>query len=63
MRTGKIVALCSLALGVLFYLAAIAGIMWPATPPMDVGVISTSAVFVLFGLLGLMLKDTSPTNQ
>jgi len=57
MNPGKILALGCLAIGVLFYVAAVAGLMWPATPPMDVGVVSTSGVFILLGLLGLLLKD------
>lgn len=63
MRTGKILALGSLAFGVLFYLGSVGGILWhAATPPGDVGVVATSGVFVLFGLLGLLLKDQPVQN-
>ncbi|MES2153971.1 MAG: hypothetical protein V4510_02455 [bacterium] len=58
MRSGKFLAVASLAVGVVFYLGSVGGMLWgKASPPADVGVVSTSAVFVLFGVLGLMLKD------
>jgi hypothetical protein len=58
MRTGKMVAIGCLVLGVLFYLGSVAGLLWAnPTPVADVGVISTAGIFVLFGLVGLMLKE------
>lgn len=57
MRTSKVLALACLAVGVLFYVVAIAGLLWPATKPTDVGLLSTSGVLVLFGLAGLALRE------
>ncbi len=53
---GRILSFASLALGVLFYVASVAGLLWPATSPLDVGLVATSAIFVLFGAFGLLLK-------
>jgi hypothetical protein len=55
MRTSKVLSLLSLAFGVLFFAQGTAGFLWPASPAMDVGLFSTSAVFVLFGVFGLLL--------
>ena len=53
---GRILAIASLAFGVLFYVLGVAGVFWPASPATDVGLLSTSAIFVLMGGLGLLLK-------
>lgn len=52
-------SIASLVFGVLFYVVAVAGLLWPATQPSDVGLVSTTAVFVLFGAFGLLLRPTS----
>ncbi len=57
-QISKVLSFASLAYGVLFYLAGVSGLLWPATPPLDVGLLSTAAVFILFGLVGLLLKPT-----
>ncbi|MEA3190135.1 MAG: hypothetical protein QOD77_717 [Thermoplasmata archaeon] len=56
MQLSKVLSLASLAFGVLFYVAAVAGLLWPATPPADVGILSTAGVFILMGLVGLLLR-------
>ncbi|HUR63630.1 MAG TPA: hypothetical protein VM241_04025 [Candidatus Thermoplasmatota archaeon] len=55
MHLSKVLSLASIVLGVLFYLAGVLGLLWPKSPPMDVGLLSTSVLFVLFGLVGLLL--------
>ncbi len=63
MQTAKILSLACLAFGVLFYLASVGGLLWhAASPPMDVGLVATTAVFVLLGILGLLLKDAPAQN-
>ena len=61
MHVSKILSVASLAVGVLFYLTGVLGLLWPKSPPMDVGLLSTSAIFVLFGLVGLLIKPQSET--
>lgn len=56
MHLSKVLSLASLAVGVLFYLTGVLGLLWPKSPPMDVGLLSTSAIFVLFGLVGLLVQ-------
>lgn len=63
MNLGKILALASLVFGLLFYVVAVAGLLWPATPPTDVGLVATSAVFVLFGAFGLLLRSPAQTPR
>jgi hypothetical protein len=63
MQLSKILSYASLAFGALFYILSVAGLLWKAaTPPLDVGLVSTSAVFVLFGLVGLLLKPQAKAN-
>ena len=50
-----ILSWASLAFGVVLYLIGVSGIFWPATPPADVGLLASSLVFVLFGVVGLRL--------
>jgi hypothetical protein len=56
MDAGTLLSGVCLVLGVGFYVAGVAGFLWTKTAPGDVGLLSTSAVFVLFGVLGLVLK-------
>jgi len=58
----KVLSLASIVLGVLFYLQGVLGLLFEkATSPTDVGLVSTSALFVLFGLVGLMLQPRAAT--
>jgi len=55
-RLSTVLSIASLAFGVLFYLASVGGLLWgKPTPPLDHGVVPVTAVFVLFGLVGLLL--------
>ena len=46
----------SLVVGLVLYLVAVTGAFFAeATPPADIGLVSTTAVFVLFGLGGLAM--------
>lgn len=56
MHLSKVLSLASIAVGVLFYLVGVLGLLWPKSPPMDVGLVSTSAIFVLFGVAGLFVE-------
>ncbi|MEK6985538.1 MAG: hypothetical protein AABX89_04045 [Candidatus Thermoplasmatota archaeon] len=56
MQMSRALSFASLVFGVLFYLVGVLGLLWPATAPLDVGLTSTSAIFILFGLFGLLLK-------
>ena len=49
-------SLLALLFGVGLYLLGVSGALWPASPPGDVGLVATSTVFALFGLLGLLLS-------
>lgn len=53
MNTVLILSAASLAFGLLFFVLAIAFI---GAPVMDIGMLSTAAVFVLFGVFGLLLS-------
>lgn len=56
----RILALVCLALGLLLYAVAVAGVLFAeATPPGDVGALSTLVTFLLFGGL-LFLLDRRP---
>jgi hypothetical protein len=57
MHLSKVLSLASIVLGVLFYLTGVLGLLWPASPPLDVGLVSTSVLFVLFGLVGLTMRE------
>ena len=55
-RLSLTLSIASLAFGVLFYLGSVGGLLWgKATPWNDHGVIPVTAVFVLFGAVGLLL--------
>ena len=57
MQLSKVLSYASLAYGVLFYLAGVSGMLWAkASPPLDVGLVSTSVIFILMGAVGLLLK-------
>lgn len=62
-RLSTALSIASLAFGVLFYLASVGGLLWgKATPPLDHGVVPVTAVFVLFGLVGLLLGRGKPVD-
>ncbi len=49
-------SIASIAFGVILYLTSVLGLFFKAaSPPLDVGLLSTTGIFVLFGVLGLML--------
>jgi uncharacterized membrane protein YiaA len=54
-RRLNILSWLSLGFGVVLYLVGVTGLLWPATPPTDVGLLASSLVFVLFGVIGLRL--------
>lgn len=56
MQLSKVLSVASLLFGLVFYVAAVAGVLWPATSPGDVGIVASAGVFVLLGLVGLLLK-------
>jgi hypothetical protein len=61
-NTPTIMGLASLIFGALLLIVSVAGVFWPATPITDPGMLSTSAVFLLFGVLGIVLgKQTAKT--
>jgi len=63
-RTALVLSIASLAFGVLFYVASVAGLLWSKpTPPLDHGLVPTAAVFVLFGLVGLVVARGQPVEQ
>ncbi|MGB0653181.1 MAG: hypothetical protein ACPGQL_08265 [Thermoplasmatota archaeon] len=52
-----ILSFVSIAFGVLLYLASVLGLFYDnATPPADIGLLSTVLVFVLFGVFGILLS-------
>lgn len=56
----RVLAIVCLALGLLLYVGAVAGILFAeATPPGDVGALATLVTFLLFGGL-LFLLDRHP---
>jgi hypothetical protein len=57
-----VLALVSLAFGVLLFILSVAGVFWPPTPVTDVGLLSTTTVFVALGIVGLLLarRQTAP---
>ncbi|MCA1819603.1 MAG: hypothetical protein ABR562_05275 [Thermoplasmatota archaeon] len=60
-RVSTVLSIASLAFGALFYLGSVGGLLWHAkTPPGDHGVVAVGAVFVLFGLVGLLLGRGKP---
>lgn len=64
MKWPTVLSWACLVAGVLFYIAAISGLMFGnATPPGDVGVVSTSLVLVLFGGAGLLLLRAKAPAQ
>lgn len=61
MQLSKVLSLASLVVGVLYYLVGVLGLLWPKSPPGDVGLVSTAVVFILFGLVGLLV-DRKPAQ-
>jgi hypothetical protein len=62
MNLRKVAALVLIAFGVLLYLVGILGVLWPRTQPGDVGLVSTSAIFALFGIVGLFVDGKPAAN-
>jgi hypothetical protein len=63
MGPARILAIACIALGLLIYVAAVAGLLFAkATPPGDVGALSTLASFLLFGILAFLL-DRQPGRE
>ncbi len=51
-----IVSIVCLAFAVLLYLTSVAGLIFEkASSPTDMGLVSTTVVFLLFGIFGLLL--------
>lgn len=55
MNNTTILSIVALALGAILFLVSVAGVFWPATPVTDPGMLSTVAVFILFGVFGFLL--------
>ena len=53
-KTVFAVSLGALLFGIVFFLTAVLGVFWPASPVTDVGVLSVTSVCLLFGILGLL---------
>ncbi len=52
----KTLSFASLAFGAILYLVSVTGVAYEAaTPPGDIGLVSTVLVFLLFGVFGLLL--------
>jgi len=63
-RVALVLSIASLAVGVIYYVGSVAGLLWSApTPPLDHGLVPTAAVFVLFGLVGLLVARGQPAEQ
>ncbi len=61
-NTTNVLSVLSLVLGAGLYLAGVAGLFGKAVAPGDVGLVATSAIFILFGALGLLLgRTTAPS--
>lgn len=58
-----VLSILCLVFGVGLYLIGVAGLLWPSTSPTDVGLLSTSIVFALFGVLGLLLAREQAKPQ
>ncbi|HEX2066063.1 MAG TPA: hypothetical protein VHI93_04540 [Candidatus Thermoplasmatota archaeon] len=56
MHLSKVLSVASIAFAALFYLTGVLGLLWPKTDPLDVGLLSTSVLFLLFGLVGLLVR-------
>ena len=55
MNLHKVIAVALIALGLAYYLTGVLGLLWPKSPATDVGLLSTSAIFVLFGVAYLFV--------
>lgn len=60
MQTGRALSIASLGFGVVYFILGVTGLMWPATPATDVGLVSVTGVFVLMGALGLYINRAKP---
>lgn len=62
MGLSRPLAIVCIVLGLGIYLAAVSGALFAeATPPLDVGAVSTLLTFLLFGVLAFLL-DRRPTG-
>lgn len=55
MNTTFLLSAASLGFGVLFFILSV---LFIGAPPLDIGMLSTAAVFILFGVFGLLLART-----
>lgn len=51
-------SLAVLIFGIVFFLVAVTGMLWPASKVTDVGVLSTTVICVLFGAIGILASRT-----
>lgn len=58
-----ILGIASAVFGLLLFLVSVTGVFWPATPVTDPGMLSTTMVFVLFGVLGFFLGKQQVATQ
>jgi hypothetical protein len=62
-RLSQALSVASLLFGVLFYLGSVSGVLWQKPSEWnDHGVVPVAALFVLFGLVGLMLGRSGPAK-
>ena len=62
MQPGRILSLTVLGAGVLYYVPAVAGVLFAkSSSPSDPGLVSTAGVLVLLGALGLFVTRTKTT--
>lgn len=59
MNMSRMLSVASLVFAVVYYLVAVSGLMWNATPLLDVGIVATCGIFALFGILGLALTKST----
>jgi len=57
-------AVASIVFGLLLYILAVTGILQAnPTPPLDIGLVATTSVFVLLGLGGVMVVRSGPMES
>lgn len=54
-NTATILGIAAALFGVLLFLTSVTGVFWPATPVSDPGMLWTSVIFVLLGIVGFAL--------
>ncbi len=62
-NTTTILGIASAVFGLLLFLVSVTGIFWNPTPVNDPGMLSTTMVFVLFGVLAFFLGKRLPASQ